>query len=397
MRSASVRDWPAEEPPPPSPAPRGASARVSVKRTPAQLAAIANRRVLSNLNRYLVASRRTLESKIAEAGRGDIRVPPKELGAEIKNMLARGEIVQVATRPPADLFAIPGSPDDEVATRVAAITGLYDTFARFAADTGAIGVAGEQMIRRAFDASPHFHIICPRWGDVFAYNGRTLTQQSDGLVLLADPLHGRPATDGVALVEIKNRREWVYPEDYRLWKLIRNAYTLDVVGLFFARRIYGTTFGYTLKKVGAIGIETFAQFAPADSKTDLESVRAKSGLGFHDIYFREDIPPYLQHRVDTLGPLILRARDRMNQVGEIVRPYLDDLANTVKEQECRDVFERLQEELRDLDYPEQDKSEEFGDDEDHREYEEEMRGDYEDAMRRDYEGEMRRQLGDEQW
>jgi hypothetical protein len=229
---------------------RSASARKASKKATVDAAVTANRRVRANLKTYTAASKRMLESKISEAGRFSLRVHPRELNAEVQKMIDRGQIERIyeGENSLPDLFALPGAPPSDIDARIKRILSLYGVFNHYAGDEGQIGRAGEEMIRKAFEQSPNYHIICQRWGDVAAYNGIPLTQQSDGIVLATIPLHGRPASHAVALVEIKNRREWVYPQDYRLWKLIRNAYKLDIVGMFFARRIAETTFGYTLKK-----------------------------------------------------------------------------------------------------------------------------------------------------
>ncbi len=340
--------------PPPQVLARSATAREASLKATRNVAAIANRRVGRILARYGAASKRMLESKIAEAGRGDLRVAPRELNAEINKMLERGQIERVyeSENNLPDIFALPDAAPDDIETRVKEILRLYGVFNHYAGDEGDIGRAGEQMIERAFAASPNYTIICQRWGDVAAYNGIVLEQQSDGLVLASIPLQGRSAADAVSLIEVKNRREWIYPQDHRLWKLIRNAYRLDVVGFLFARRIAGTTFGYTLKKVGALGIETFAQFAPPELERELTPVREKGGLGFHDLTFSTEVPAYLQRRVDALAPRILVARQRMRAVRQFVKPYLDDLADpSVRGARRNELFDEMSLEIKEFDNP----------------------------------------------
>jgi hypothetical protein len=155
-----------------------------------------------------------------------------------------------------------------------------------------------------------------------------LDQPSDGLVQIHPNGPGTYTADHVALVEIKNRREWPYPQHYMLWKLIRNAYKLDVVGIYFSRRIPSTTFSHVFKRVGAIGIETYKQFAPPDTESALTSVKHKCGLGYHDLYFKDEVPAQLQRRIDDdLPSMVLQAHNRMRAVRSVVEPYLETLAD----------------------------------------------------------------------
>ncbi len=306
-----------------------------------------------------------LESKISEAGRGNFRVAPRELGQEINKMLDRGEltIAHAANSNLPDIFTLPEIPAAAVKARVAEILRLYGIFNRYASATGDIGRAGNEAIRRVFAASPNYKIICQRWGDVAAYDGIELNEQSDGLVLATMPLSGRPSSDAVAVVEIKNKREWYYAQHVDIWKLIRNAYLLDVVGIFFARRIARPTFGYTFKNVGALGVEMFAQFAPATLATELAPIRHKNGLGFHDITLHENPPASLQKRVDALAPRILVARDRMQKIRPLVEPFLDDLANpSVRDRRRDQIFDEMLEGIREHD--KSDDEENDGDDPD---------------------------------
>jgi hypothetical protein len=279
-------------------------------------------------------------------------------------MIKRGAVILVRQNPPFDIVALPIFPEHELEPRIAQILALHEAYTYYGSTTSALGDAGEEMVRKAFQASPNFKIISPKWGNVVEYDGKRLQYDADGLVLAAIPLMGRSSADAVCVVEIKNRREWIYPEDFRLWKLILNAYFLDVVGIFFARRIKGTTFGYTLKKVGALGVETFAQFAPPVSEPDLAPVKEKKGLGYHDLYFSENVPPHLQRRVDSLGGSILRARDRMNAVREIVQPHLEALSDEKVIGRHRSAqFAELSSKLRAYDYPPSDDDEHEGEEE----------------------------------
>lgn len=326
---------------------------------------------MSNLRRLTAATKKTLESKICEAGRD--RVAPKVVGEVVNAMAAEGELDRHVHAHGMESYSLAGTPLDVLAARRTELDGLLAAFRRHASGVagqagllgraGVIGQAGEDMLGRAFAASPTMEAL--QWGDTSVFRGKTLTQPSDGLVIACQPVQGYKTTDLLALVEVKNRRDWPYPENYMPWKLARNAYEFDVVGIYFSRRIPKTTFWYVFKSVGAVGIETFNQFAPPDSEAALSPVRHKFGLGFHDLYFREDVPTYLQRQVDNLPDRITAARDRMNEVRYIVEEYLDDLADKqVTDPRRRELFDELHGRLKEHDRAKRAEEEEDSDDED---------------------------------
>lgn len=338
--------------------------RPSRTMTAALLQATARKRILSNVGRLVMASRRTLESKISEAGRE--RVHPRPLGETIRAMIAAGDLVAGEIRKTQVLW-LPGTPAADLESRRVQLDRLMEIYYRHASgarnNEGVIGAAGESMLKLAFRESSTMDYM--QWGDIDRYRDGVLTQPSDGLVTIKKPGAGRDFNDNVGLVEVKNRREWQYPENYMLWKLIRNAYLCDIVGIYFARRIPKTTFWFTFKRLGAVGVETFNQFAPAASETELSDVKHRDGMGYHDLYFKNEVPPYLQRQIDQLPDRIMAARTRMNAVKPIVFKYLADLADDDKKTKLdrKEIFNELQERLTEFDAPEEEEEDEQGDDE----------------------------------
>jgi hypothetical protein len=331
-------------------------ARLSRAAEAALLQAIARKRILSNIGRLVMAPRKTLESKISEAGRE--RVHPKPLGEAMHAMIAAGELVTEKIQR-TEVLSLPDTPAANLERRRVQLDRLLEIYHRHASgarhNEGVIGAAGELMLKRAFGASKTMDY--QHWGDTAGYRDAVLDQPSDGLVAIRNPVAGS-IHDNVALVEVKNRREWHYPENYMLWKLVRNAYLCDVVGIYFARRIPRTTFWYTFKRVGALGIETFNQFAPPNTEAELGDVKHRDGMGYHDLYFGDDVPTYLQRQIDQLPERIAAARSRMNSVRPIVSEYLEDLANkALPVAERTAIFNELQERLTEFDAPDDDDDE----------------------------------------
>ena len=47
----------------------------------------------------------------------------------------------------------------------------------------------------------------------------------DGFVMLSS----LPPSQGAAVIEVKNIREWIYPMELMLWDIIRNGFVVDAV------------------------------------------------------------------------------------------------------------------------------------------------------------------------
>jgi hypothetical protein len=336
--------------------------RLSRAAEAALLQATARKRILSNVGRLVMAPRKTLESKISEAGRE--RVHPKPLGEAMHTMLTAGDLVAEKIRG-TEVLSLPDTPATDLDRRRVQLDRLLEIYHRHASgarrNQGVIGAAGELMLKRAFGESATMDYM--HWGDAHGYRDAVLDQPSDGLVVIRNPVPGQNIHENVALVEVKNRREWHYPENYMLWKLVRNAYLCDIVGVYLARRIPKTTFWYTFKRAGAIGVETFNQFAPAASEPELGDVKHRDGMGYHDLYFKDTVPPYLQRQIDQLPERITAARARMQAVRPIVSEYLADLADKALAQADRTaIFNELQERLTEFDTPEDEEEEPEDDD-----------------------------------
>ncbi len=101
----------------------------------------------------------------------------------------------------------------------------------FGAET--FGNVGEAAVREAIARTNRF-IIGEHWGDL---KDARILGASDGIIYSPT----QPVKEAAVLVEIKNKREWIYHEAFELWKHIRNAYAMDAIPLFVARRIHELT------------------------------------------------------------------------------------------------------------------------------------------------------------
>ncbi len=91
--------------------------------------------------------------------------------------------------------------------------------------------------------------------------------------------HGK---GGYAGIEVKNIREWFYPNRPAVRAMLLKCCYLDVVPVLIARRIHFSSFS-VLNPCGVILHETFNQLYPNAAKDLADKVRAKTSLGYHDV------------------------------------------------------------------------------------------------------------------
>jgi hypothetical protein len=181
-----------------------------------------------------------------------------------------------------------------------------------------IGRAAETAVRRAFELSRQF-TIGHSWGDV---RDPLIVGAADGLLFSPD----LPRDRAGILVEVKNWREWIYHDEFRLWKHIRNAYAMDYIPVFVARRIYPKVFEYVFKRLGGLGVEMRAQYAPPSFKEALADVVDPDGLDYYDLRFTTDPGPRFCKRIRDIAQQVSEARMRLERARPIATPFVERLA-----------------------------------------------------------------------
>ena len=87
---------------------------------------------------------------------------------------------------------------------------------------------------------------------------------------------------GHAGIEVKNIRQWIYPNRDEIRELLFKCCALDVVPVLIARRIHFSTFS-VLNPCGFLLHQTFNQLYPNSTNELVPKLRHKTLLGFHDI------------------------------------------------------------------------------------------------------------------
>lgn len=123
-------------------------------------------------------------------------------------------------------------------------------------------------------------------------------------------------------IEIKNTREWVYPDKDIVTQLLRKCVQIDVVPVLMARRIHYTAFTI-LNACGAVIHQFYNQMYPSADTALAEKVRDKHMLGYFDV--RTGNTPdarLLKFFADSLPSVAQRSREKLNNRKGLIEEYV---------------------------------------------------------------------------
>ena len=250
---------------------------------------IARRRLVRVLDSHGAATQRILEQKISDAGPGGMRVDPHILTPARRELQDEGVIAQTAD-PATGIkwFYLARTPYPDVKARLDVLQPIQramqqrDVLHR-------VGQALEIATYRGliqhsnqytafFGGFPDLALhddsrLYSRTEPPNTLSGRTVKGFLDYLIL---------TPHGAAAIEVKNIREWLYPDRAEVRELLRKACGLDAVPVLIGRRIPFVT-RKLLTTCGGLVHETYNQrFAEAD-RALAEQAADKKLMGFHDI------------------------------------------------------------------------------------------------------------------
>jgi hypothetical protein len=254
--------------------------------SPAEREQIARKRLRNILRKQVVASARTLEQKISDSGPNNQRVDPHIITTVRNLMIAAGEIKQ----PMLGGIRWYHLTDTEPATVKKKLDELIDLHNQTQRrQLGVIlGQALEIAAFRALQTQTNLEYF-GHFPDLDTHDDSTLyrkveppsflsgRQISGELDFLVDHQQA-----GYAGLELKNVREWFYPDRSEVRDLLLKCCTLNVVPVLIARRIHYSTFSI-LNPCGVIIHQTFNQLYPNSAKDLADKVKDKTLLGYHDV------------------------------------------------------------------------------------------------------------------
>jgi hypothetical protein len=262
--------------------------------------AVAKKRVLSVLDRNLIANQKTLEQKISEQGPNNQRVDPHLVGLAVMDLLEQNRLQKRTHKETSSTpwYSTITLKDDVAAPRLEVLAPLYAKIS-----TGnfnnLIGDALELITFKCLES-------IFKGDNRYAFQGAFLTAEPKDAFgryrKISPPKHiathitkkeadflqfGHAA--GPMCIECKNYRQWTYPHEHFLKELIVKSAELNAAPVLVARRIHYTTITNFLQPAGIIAHETLFQYFPADQEVLAASARDKNLLGFTDIR-AEEIP-----------------------------------------------------------------------------------------------------------
>ena len=287
---------------------------------------LGERRLYRVLSSHGIALSRTLEQKISDAGPGNMRVDPHVLSISRRNLERRGEIQSRTGVNNANWYYLKDSPFDFVDSRYQLQAPIYSQLTQ-GATPHRTGQCLEIAVYRALSNQRHHF-----WGG-FPDLGQPANRQTGLFSKLEPPsqigsryLDGDHKLDflfhhpvaGPAGIEVKNVREWLYPDRAEIRDLLGKCIDLDCVPVLIARRFPYVTFR-VLSPCGVIFHQNYNQLL-ADHDEDVATLaRDKKLLGYHDIRVGNLPNPRLTKFIHTDLPIVMpTARERFDEFKDLL-------------------------------------------------------------------------------
>lgn len=295
--------------------------------TKAERLAIARRRLRLVLQSRTVATWRTLEQKISDAGPGPMRVDPHVLTTARNDLIEAGVIVKTMVGPSPWFHLSEAAPLD-VQAKLAEVQPIHAGLQQQNFKIR-MGQTLEIAAYRAFLGQPLFttfgaFLDLDQHGDELAYrkeeppstvSGRTSEGKLDFMLT---------TQDGVAGVELKNIREWLYPDRKEVRDFLRKCTDLNVLPVLIGRRLPYVTFKL-LNTCGVVIHQTYNQLFPAADAELAAKASAKELLGYHDIRVGNQPDARLLKFVnDNLPSLISKMRPAFDEYRDLLTDFAND-------------------------------------------------------------------------
>ncbi len=231
---------------------------------------------------------RTLEQKIADAGPFNQRVDPHILTVARKDLEAQ-HVIRSLPLGGIDWYYLAATDISSVTARLADQSVVHEaTMNR--EFTQRLGQAAEIAVYRSLLEQHEFQFL-GSYTDLPDHDDSTLYSKEEppsGVSGLRIP--GKKKLDfllfhksaGAIGVEVKNVREWFYPDREGIREMLVKCTALNAVPVLIARRIPYATFS-VLNRCGVIVHQLYGQIYPEADAALAAKARDKNLLGYHDI------------------------------------------------------------------------------------------------------------------
>ena len=269
---------------------------------------------------------RTLEQKISDAGPGNQRVDPHNL-TKARKLLAQDRIVDCVHRPTGRWYRLSTTPLRECMERLERVEPIL-TQMQAGENHLAVGQTLEIAVFRALQTELENHSLTYFGG----FRGIDSPNPADwkkieppamvsGKSLPGDQLLDFVIVDRdarVAGIEVKNMREWIYPDSEEMLALLGKCCDLDAVPVLICRRYAYATFS-VMHRCGVLLHQNYNQLLPSSLRELAKLARHKDSLGYHDIRLGNDPDRRLRRFIGTSLPRLLpEAKHRFDKFKDLL-------------------------------------------------------------------------------
>lgn len=288
---------------------------------------LAVKRLRSILGSHVVASDRILEQKISDAGPNDQRIDPHILTEARHALVKDGTIIQVQ-RSNVPWYYLKDADPEAVLQRLSQLDALHRQTQK-PSFTGLLGQTLEIAVFRAL-RSQSFLEYLGHFNDLDAHDDGTPYSKEEPPSWLSgrqipsgkklDFLVRHPGA-GYAGIEVKNIRQWMYPDRDEIRAMLFKCCSQDVTPVLIARRIHYSTFS-VLNPCGVILHQVFNQLYPKSAQELADKVKQKTLLGYHDIRVGNEPDQRLIRFVHINLPAVLPvARQKFEEFKDLLWGY----------------------------------------------------------------------------
>lgn len=273
---------------------------------------LAKKRVRSILRAHGVATARILEQKISDAGPLNQRIDPHVLTVA-KNELIKSGVVVPLHRGSIPWFHLATTSSEHVRERLEILEPIQRATMEHSFTVRA-GQALEIAVFRALRGQESLQFF-GNFPDLSEHDdGQLYRKEEPPSSVSGAQIRGGRKLDFLALdtkagpvgIEVKNIREWLYPDREELRELIGKCCDIGAVPVLVARRIPYVTFS-VLGGCGLIFHQTYNQLYPNADKELALRARDKKLLGYHDIRLGNEPDARLVRFVQENLPGVVRA------------------------------------------------------------------------------------------
>lgn len=286
--------------------------------------AIGERRIQNILRKHGIATMRMLEQKISDAGPNPQRVDPHLL-TKARISLANKGILKTHAPKGVQWHYLTESAPGFLDQRFNLLSVLHAqtesrSFTDRMGDTAEIAVM-KAMQRSRSQFFGHFT-------DLGKHDDSQRYTKHDPDFYCGIPIEGGKldyilvqAEAGGMGIEIKNTREWIYPDKNIVTELLRKCVQIDVIPVLISRRIHYSAFSI-LNACGGIIHQVYNQLYPTADAALAEQVRDKTLMGYADVRTgNEPDERLLKFFRDSIPSVAKESREKFNENKELISQY----------------------------------------------------------------------------